>query len=158
MSDEVITTYLQDHHMGSSAGTSLFDRVAANHSDPEIAEAVKRIGAQTDEDQKELEQIMEAFDVSPAVIKALPAKIGEFASRFKPDERFGERSPLKDFMELEMLVGAVYMKSLSWRALMELDDPRIDKAQVTRLYERAIAQRDELEAMRMSQVHKLLED
>ncbi|NLT30548.1 MAG: DUF892 family protein [Propionibacterium sp.] len=153
-----LTTYLKDHHAGSAAGTDLFERVAENHSDPEVRTRVARIAGEIAEDQAALQRILDNFDSEPSGLKDLPAKIGEKIARLKPNKEFTERSPLSDVLEMEMLVIAVHGKSLGWAMLAQLDDPRIDQAEINRLYDRARAQLDELEALRLSQATKLLQE
>ena len=43
-------------------------------------------------------------------------------------------------------------------ALLELDDPRLDRAQLQRLSDRAESQRQELDHLRLTQVHKLRQE
>lgn len=156
MADAVITTYLQDHHAGSVAGVRAFEHVASEHADAEVREAVGRIAEEVRQDQDGLERIMETFGVSPSLVKEGPAYVAERLARLKPNDRIGERSPLTDVEELEQLVLAVYGKSLGWRLLLQLDDERLDRAELEELHRRAIEQRDELERLRLVQAEKLL--
>lgn len=153
---ELLTTYLQDHHAGASGGMDAFDRVAQGHSDPEVRAAVARIGADVAEDEKALEDLMAVVGASTSTLKDLATAVGEKVSRLKPNERVAERSPLSDLVELEALVDAVHAKGLMWKALSTLDDPRLNRVQMQELSQRADAQRDELEALRLTQAHKLL--
>ena len=154
---KLIATYLQDHHAGSAAGLDAFARVAEGHSDAEVREAVGRIGEEAAADQKALEAVMQSFDTSPALLKDLPAKIAEKLARLKPNQRLTERSPLSDVLEVEALVDAVHAKSLGWTVLLQLDDDRLDKAQLQGLLKRAEDQTDELRRLLQSQAAKLLQ-
>ncbi|MDO5499216.1 MAG: hypothetical protein Q4F67_05995 [Propionibacteriaceae bacterium] len=153
----VITTYLQDHHAGSAAGTDAFRRVAESHGDPAVRAAVGRIADAVEADQRALEQIMATFDTKPSLVKDLPAKAGEKVARLKPNERLTERSPLSDVLELEALVLAVTGKALGWELLLQVEDRRLDHDQLALLLERAQAQRAQLEELRLSQAGKLLQ-
>lgn len=155
---QLIQTYLQDHRAGSVAGVDAFQRVAENHGDPEVRQAVARIAREVEADQDAHERIMAALGAEPSPLKDIPAKIGEKVARLKLNDRLTERSPLSDVLELEILVMAVHGKLLGWRILAELDDPRLDRAELETLAERARAQHDELERLRLTQAPKLLLD
>ena len=101
---------------------------------------------------------MAAVGAQSSALKDIPAKIGEKVARLKPNERITKRSPLSDVLELEVLVMAVHGKWLGWRMLVELDDPRLDRADLERLADRAWAQHEELDRLRLSQAAKLLQD
>lgn len=154
----LIETYLQDHHAGSAAGVDAFQRIAKGHSDPAVREAVTRIAVEVEADQAALESIMAAFRVKPSLLKDVPARVAEKVGRLKPNQRIVRRSPLSDVVELEGLVMAVHGKSLGWRILRELADPRLDKTQLADLHARALAQLEELEALRLGQSAKLLSE
>lgn len=151
----MIKTYLRDHHAGSAAGVDLFRRVAKSHGDPEVRQAVARIGDDVVSDQRDLERLMRTFGARPAKLKDLIGKVGEKLARLKLNRRLFQRSPLSDVLELEMLVIAVHGKSLGWNLLRQIDDPRLNKEKLDRLFDRARAQEDALEQLRQSQVAKL---
>ena len=155
---QLITTYLQDHRAGSVAGVDAFRRVAEGHGDPEVRTAVARIAEEVEADQADHERIMAAVGAQSSALKDIPAKIGEKVARLKPNERITKRSPLSDVLELEVLVVAVHGKWLGWRMLVELDDPRLDRADLERLADRAWTQHEELDRLRLSQAAKLLQD
>ncbi|GAA1392285.1 hypothetical protein [Luteococcus peritonei] len=152
---ELVTTYLQDHHAGSSAGVEGFERVAEQHGDPEVRAAVARLAQQIREDQDSLQQIMDTVGASSSTIKDVAGWVGEKVARLKPNERIAERSPLSDVLELEALVMAVHAKGLLWKGLLAVDDERLDAGQLQRLADRADAQREELDRLRLGQIHKL---
>lgn len=154
----LITTYLRDHHMGSAAGVDGFNRVAEEHTDPEVRAALPAIAAEIEEDQEALQKLLEAFDSSPNIVKDTLGKVAEKAARLKPNQRILKRSPLADVLELEALVDAVYAKSKGWQLLMEVDDPRLDRDELQRLYDRAVAQGEELQRLWLKQAPKLLLD
>lgn len=152
---ELLTTYLQDHHAGSAGGVAAFERVAEGHGDEAVRAAVGRLAGQIREDQASLETIMDAVGARASALKDAATSLGEKVARLKPNERLASRSPLSDVVELEALVMAVHAKGLLWRALVELDDSRLDRADLHRLVERADAQRAELEELRLTQLGKL---
>lgn len=154
----VLTTYLQDHHAGSAAGVDVFERVAQDHGDPHVRSAVASLAEQVRADQDSLEAIMRSVGASASTVKDLGARVGEKAARLKPNERLAARSPLSDVIELETLMLAVHGKALGFRALLDLDDARLDRAELERLIARADAQEAELSDLRRSQLAKLRDE
>lgn len=149
MATEMLHTYMQDHHAGAAAGIDLFRRVAEHHSDPHVREVVSRIGDETVEDVKALEELMTLAGASPSLLKDLPAKASEKLGQIKPNRRFAERSPLSDLVELEALTLAVTGKTLGFKALLDIDDPRLPRPTLEKLVERAEQHGRELEKLRL---------
>jgi hypothetical protein len=149
MATEMLHTYMQDHHAGAAAGIDLFRRVAENHDDPEISRVVARIGDETVEDLKNLEELMSLAGTSPSVLKDLPAKAAEKFGQLKPNRRATERSPLSDLVELESLTLAVTGKTMGFRALLDIGDPRLPRPTLEKLVERAEEHDRQLEELRL---------
>lgn len=158
MATEMLHTYLQDHHAGAAAGVDLFRRVAENHEDPHISRVVAGLGDQSEEDMRTLEELMKLADTGPALTKDLPARAAETLGRFKPNQRVAERSPLSDLMELEALTLAVTGKELGWRALISIGDPRLPRATLEVLTDRAREQGEQLEDLRLECTDALREE
>ncbi len=140
---------MQDHHAGAAAGIDLFRRVAEDHSDPHVREVVARIGDETVDDLRSLEELMTLAGTSPSLLKDLPAKAAEKFGQLKPNRRLAERSPLSDLVELEALTLAVTGKTLGFRALLEIGDPRLPTPTLESLVARAEQHRTELEELRL---------
>ncbi|MFZ2260497.1 MAG: hypothetical protein WAV52_07120 [Luteococcus japonicus] len=153
---QLITTYLQDHLAGSTAGIESFDRVAEGHSDEAVRSVVAALADEIRADKASLEGIMERIGAKPSTVKNAGAWLGEKAGRLKPNERLAQRSPLSDLVELEMLVTAVHGKGLLWKGLVQLNDQRLDLAELEELARRADHQEATLEELRRSQLGKLL--
>ncbi|MBB1010746.1 hypothetical protein G6014_00305 [Dietzia kunjamensis] len=158
MATEMLHTYMQDHHAGAAAGIDLFRRVAEHHSDPHVREVVSRIGDETVEDVKALEELMTLAGASPSLLKDLPAKASEKLGQLKPNRRFAERSPLSDLVELEALTLAVTGKKMGFRALLELGDPRLPTPTLENLFERAEQHARVLEELRVGCTAALREE
>lgn len=149
MATEMLHTYMQDHHAGAAAGIDLFRRVAEDHEDPETREIVARIGDETVDDLKILEELMTLVGTSPSMLKDLPAKAAEKFGQLKPNRRAAERSPLSDLVELEALTLAVTGKTLGFKALLDIDHPRLPRPTLEKLVERAEQHGRELEKLRL---------
>lgn len=149
MATEMLHTYMQDHHAGAAAGIDLFRRVAEDHSDLHVREVVSRIGDETVDDVKALEELMTLAGASPSLLKDLPAKASEKLGQLKPNRRAAERSPLSNLVELEALTLAVTGKKMGFRAMLEIDDPRLPTPTLQNLFERAERHARELEELRV---------
>ena len=149
MATEMLHTYMQDHPAGAAAGIDLLRRVAEDHEDPTIREVVSRIGDETVEDLKSLEELMTLVGTSPSTLKDLPARAAEKLGQLKPNRRVAERSPLSDLVELEALTLAVTGKMLGFRALLDIADPRLPRPTLENLVERAEEHGRELEKLRL---------
>ena len=149
MATEMLHTYMQDHHAGAAAGIDLFRRVAEDHNDPHVREVVGRIGDETVEDLKALEELMTLAGTSPSLRKDLPAKASEKLGQLKPNRRIADRSPLSDLVELEALTLAVTGKKMGFRALLEIEDPRLPTPTLQNLFDRAERHARELEELRV---------
>ncbi|WP_203569089.1 DUF892 family protein [Aestuariimicrobium ganziense] len=154
----LLGTYLQDHHAAASAGVDAFRRVAANHSRADVRARLEAMADQIAQDKESLEQIMELVDANRSVLKDTAARIAEKASRLKPNNRIVQRSPLSDYLELEALTGAVHMKSLLWKALLELGNPRLDALMLQQLLDRAHEQQRQLDELRAGSARVLAGD
>ena len=149
MATEMLHTYLQDHHAGAAACVDLFRRVAESHDDAHVREVVSRLGDQTEEDKRSLEDLMTLVGTSPSTLKDLPARAAEKVGQLKPNQRLAERSPLSDLLELEALTLAVTGKELGWKSLIDIADPRLPRATLEELATRAREQGEELEKLRL---------
>lgn len=147
---ELLHTYLQDHHAGAVSGVALFQRVAQGHSRPEVREAVGRVAGEVEQDKAVLEDLMSKVGARPSLVKDGSARVAEVAGQLKPNQRLRERSPLSDLLELEALTGAVLMKLLGWKTLLELNDPRMPRAMLEELRARAESQAAELDRLHLA--------
>lgn len=157
MATELLHTYMQDHHAGAAAGVDLFRRVAKDHEDPEIRAVVSRIGDETEEDLRNLEELMTLVGTAPSALKDLPARAAEKLGQLKPNQRFAQRSPLSDLLEVEALTIAVRGKELGFKAMLDIDDPRLPRPTLEALVERAVEHGRQLEELRLTCTHVLKE-
>ncbi|MFN3600165.1 MAG: hypothetical protein ACK4UY_02100 [Dietzia sp.] len=157
MATELLHTYMQDHHAGAAAGVDLFRRVAKDHEDPEIRAVVSRIGDETEEDLRNLEELMTLVGTSPSALKDLPARAAEKLGQLKPNQRFAQRSPLSDLLEVEALTIAVRGKELGFKAMLDIGDPRLPRPTLEALVERAVEHGRQLEKLRLTCTHALKE-
>ncbi|MCW2725833.1 MAG: hypothetical protein JWN35_2754 [Frankiales bacterium] len=142
--------YLNDHLAGSTTGLELFRRAAASHRGTPAGQVLDRLTPEVEEDREQLLRIMRTLDVPVRQYKVAAGWAMEKVGRLKLNGRLLSRSPLSSVVELEALYLGVQGKGAGWRLLRVMDDPRLDPAQLDRLIDRAAAQADALEELRLS--------
>lgn len=152
-----LSIYLQDHYAGAVAGSSLFHRVAGSHRNPRVKQVVAELAIQVDGDRHDMDAIMASLTVRHSRTKESLAWAAERFARFKPNGAIFRRSPLTDVVELEALSLAVQGKALGLKTLLNLaeTEPRLDADQVQLLLDRARAQQDRLEELRLRHVSEV---
>lgn len=140
--------YLNDHLLGATAGVELARRMADTQHDAELA----RLAAEVDEDRAALLRIMDRLGVAANPVKLLTGWIGEKLGRLKGNGRLWSRSPLSSLLEQEAMSLGVEGKMAGWRSLRVLaeHDERLSIDELDRLIERAQAQRESLEGLRLA--------
>jgi hypothetical protein len=152
MSNKFLSIYLNDHLAGAAAGTELAKRTAASNRGTEFSEPLERIAVAIDEDKATLEEIMSALGIQKNPFKESAGWIAEKAGRLKLNGQLRGYSPLSRVIELEALLSGVAAKLAAWEVLHGLADtqPQLDADLLAGLIKRAMAQRDELDALRLS--------
>ena len=152
MSNKYLSIYLNDHLAGAAAGTELAKRTASSNRGTEFSEPLERIATAIDEDKASLEEIMSALGIQKNPFKESAGWIAEKAGRLKLNGQLRGYSPLSRVIELEALVSGVTAKLAAWEVLDGLteNEPQLNGELVAGLIKRAMAQRDELDALRLS--------
>lgn len=145
---ELLRTYLQDHHAGSTVGVELARRAAGANQDTEFGEPLARIADEIAEDRESLERLMERLGVKPHPVKDAGGWVAEKLGRLKPNNRLLGYSPLSRVLELEGLLIGVTGKLALWEALRDSLGESLDGIDLAALGDRAQDQRARLEDMR----------
>ena len=143
-----LATYLNDHLAGATTGRELAKRTLSNNRGTQFEPTLEWLVEQIVEDREALLEIMRAVDAPEDHLKKLGAFALERLGRLKPNNSVFSYSPLSRLVEFEGLVLGVTGKLAGWRSLQQLDDPRLAAADLERLAERAIEQRERLEEQR----------
>src|SRR3954469_22583233 len=143
-----LATYLNDHLAGATIGRELAKRARSNNRGTEFEATLEWLVEQIVEDREALLGIMRAVGAPEDHLKKLAAFAVERAGRLKPNNSLFSYSPLSRLVELEGLVLGVTGKLGGWRALQQLDDPRLADFDLEELAQRAIEQRDRVEEQR----------
>lgn len=147
MSD-LLKTYLQDHHAGSTMGLELARRTAGANEDTEYGPELARIADEIGADREVLEQVMERLEVKPSRLKDAGGWTAEKLGRLKPNNRLASYSPLSRVLELEGLLIGVTGKQALWEALRTVLGDSLDGVSFAELADRAADQRSRLDALR----------
>ena len=145
---ELLRTYLQDHHAGSTVGVELARRAAGANQDTEFGKPLARIADEIAEDRESLERLMERLGVKPHPVKDAGGWVAEKLGRLKPNNRLLGYSPLSRVLELEGLLIGVTGKLALWEALRDSLGESLDGVDLVALGDRAQDQRARLEDMR----------
>ena len=145
---ELLRTYLQDHHAGSTVGVELARRAAGANQDTEFGEPLARIADEIAEDRESLERLMERLGVKPHPVKDAGGWVAEKLGRLKPNNRLLGYSPLSRVLELEGLLIGVTGTLALWEALRDSLGESLDGVDLVALGDRAQDQRARLEDMR----------
>jgi len=144
-----LTTYLNDHLGGSTAGLELAKRTRANNEGTEFEPSLARIASEIEEDREALIAMIQALGARPDPIKRAVGWAGEKLARAKPNGALIGYSPLSRLIEFEGLMLGVSGKLALWRALADAAPPALRSFPYDELIARAEAQRAELERCRI---------
>jgi hypothetical protein len=156
-STELLGIYLNDHLAGATAGAELARRIADTHRDTVAGPALRRCADEIATDRFTLISLMTSLDVPVRRYKIGLGWMAEKLGRFKLNGRVTERSPSTSITELETLRLGVEGKACVWQVLRDLadHDARLDADQLDALIERARAQVDLLEDLRIRAAEKV---
>jgi hypothetical protein len=146
---DYIGTYLNDHLAGSTVGQELSKRAADENRGTPLGTFLEKLHQEIVEDRRALLEVMDALDVGEDHLKTVFARVGERIGRLKPNGSLLSYSPLSRVVELEGLTLGVTGKAGLWRALMLLDDPRLEPFDFAALERRAKRQQNRLEKERI---------
>ena len=141
--------YLTDHMAGATAGLELFQRAARAQRDTPQGAELAALCEEVEQDRVALVGVLRALDVRVPTYKVVGGWLLERVGRLKANGRVVRRSPLSDLVELEALRLGVEGKACLWRALLQVPDDRLDRAELERLLERAEQQAAALERLRL---------
>jgi len=145
-----LSTYLNDHLAGSTAGVNLARRAAESNEGMSYGPVLATLAAEIQEDRQSLLDVMERLSVGQDRLKLALAWGAEKAGRLKLNGELRGYSPLSRLEELEALSLGVEGKLGLWRTLQRTrgSDPRLSGVDLDELVRRARSQRRRLENQR----------
>jgi hypothetical protein len=150
MNQKLLRIYMQDHYAAATAGAELARRTSGSNEGTAFGAPLARIAAEIDEDRDALEAMMRALGFGGDRVKNAALWAGEKIGRLKPNGRLTGYSPLSRMVELEGLTAGVAGKRALWCTLSNVaaSEPRLDRARLSALIERADAQLAVLDDLR----------
>jgi hypothetical protein len=154
----LLAIYLNDHLAGSAVGLELVRRARAANGQSEYGTFLARLTEEIEADRDALLDIMRSLGVHRDRAKEAAGWVAEKLGRLKLNGQLTGYSPLSRLVELEALLLGVTGKLAGWRALALVadDEPRLERARLERLAERAERQRAELEHHRQAAIREAL--
>jgi hypothetical protein len=142
--DRYLPIYLNDHLAGATLGVEVARRALRANGDGELGDFLRWLVPQLVEDRAALVAILREHG-RQSLPKLAAAWAAEKVGRLKPNGHLTTYSPLSRLVELEGLRSGIEAKSALWHAL-----DAAGVADVRRLIERAVEQRDRLEPHRLA--------
>ena len=155
----LLATYLNDHLAGSTAGRDLARRLASSNRGSDFyGPATEQLADEIGEDREALLEIMRSLDVGVDHVKVAGGWTVEKLGRLKLNGRLFSYSPLSRLVELEAITLGVRGKLAMWEALAAVlaGDERLARVDLE-LAERAVAQLETLERLRLAAAGEALE-
>jgi hypothetical protein len=145
-----LSTYLNDHLAGATAGLDLARRTASSNEGTPYGRTLAEIADEIAADREALEEVMARLSISRDRVKVIGGWAAEKLGRLKLNGSLLSYSPLSRLLEIEGLSLGVEGKLLLWTSLKVTyaDDPRLRGFDLEALIERARSQRRRLERQR----------
>lgn len=117
---ELLQLYLSDHLTGSAAGLSRIRQMAENYAGSPMAETLRQIAHEIDDEKDRLERLIETLGLRPLRHRQALAWTAEKLGRLKLNGRVLTTSPMTPLLELELMRSAVIGKLGLWETLTEI--------------------------------------
>ena len=150
VNEKRLRIYLQDHLAGATAGLELARRTRGANEGTGYGPPLAKVADEIDADRRHLQGIIEELGFGGDRLKNVAAWGLEKVGRLKLNGQLTGYSPLSRLVELEGLLTGITGKRGLWVALLELTpaEPRLDRALLERLRDRAEAQLETVEELR----------
>ncbi|MBA2740943.1 MAG: hypothetical protein H0U46_02915 [Actinobacteria bacterium] len=150
--DRLLAIYLNDHLGGSAVAIQRCRYSAERSRGSALGEFLLRLSRDIEEDRETLLRVLGCIGAKPSSAKQAIGRIAERLGRLKPNGQLTGVSPLTPLVELEFLSLGVEGKCRLWVGLRELGDSRLAEFDFDALAERAVEQREGIEAQRLAAV------
>ncbi len=125
--NELLATYLNDHHAGASGARDLVAKSATNNEGTPLGAFLSALRTAFEEDIAALEDVMARLGIAQAKIKQAAGKVAEKLTRLKLHEKVVGDAGLSQLMELETLAVGITGKIALWQTMAEVasTEPRL---------------------------------
>jgi hypothetical protein len=151
MSKQDLTIYLNDHLAGSVGALELVDHLIETYRGKPLEQFFKDLRDEIDADQGTLEKLIETLGAKESAMRKAGAWVAEKLSRAKIRLSDSQEGQMGLLHALEGLVLGITGKRGLWDALAAAAEtmPELRELDYARLENRAIEQRDRIEAKRL---------
>jgi hypothetical protein len=151
MSKQDLTIYLNDHLAGSVGALELVDHLIETYRGKPLEQFFKDLRDEIDADQSTLEKLIETLGAKESAMRKAGAWVAEKLSRAKIRLSDSQEGQMGLLHALEGLVLGITGKRGLWDALAAAAEtmPELRELDYARLENRAIEQRDRIEAKRL---------
>ena len=151
MSKQDLTIYLNDHLAGSVGALELVDHLIETYKGKPLEQFFKDLRDEIDADQSTLEKLIETLGAKESAMRKAGAWVAEKLSRAKIRLSDSQEGQMGLLHALEGLVLGITGKRGLWDALAAAAEtmPELRELDYARLENRAIEQRDRIEAKRL---------
>ncbi|MGH8944610.1 MAG: hypothetical protein ACRDVL_00480 [Acidimicrobiia bacterium] len=142
MSNEAVSSYLNDHWAGVGAGLLVARRLARNNKSTVWAERLAWLADQMASDEQTLAAVREALQVDEGGLKRAGARAVERVSAWKPKGKLLGYTPMSRLLDTESTITSVIGKQSLWAGLggALTRDPRLIPFDFASLEQRALEQ------------------
>ncbi|HET9121775.1 MAG TPA: hypothetical protein VFN72_14695 [Solirubrobacterales bacterium] len=158
MNAKLLGIYLNDHLAGSVVGGRLAQRIVQQNEGNDYGNGIAGIAREIEQDKATLQQLMDRLGVEQQRARMAMAWVTEKAMRLKPNGSLFGYSPLSRVMELETLTMGITGKLELWRSMEAVENGGITGFDFARLAQRAEAQRDVVEDLRVRAAREALSE
>lgn len=158
MADKAMSTYLNDHLAGATAGADLAEQIRDRHQGTPLGDVMTPLAADVESDRKALMELMNRIGAQPNPVKQATGWVAEKVSRVKFSGALSGNPDQGAFMALESLALGVEGKASLWRSLKMVADkyPALATTNLDELLERAEAQKAILDREQLTLGEKVL--
>lgn len=151
MTDEHISTYLNDHLAGSVVAVELMENLESVYAGTWVSDFIAELRVDVEADREELRVLMERLEVSESTSRKASAWLTEKFTQLKLRLDDPTHGDLRLFESLEALSLGIEGKKSLWLALAAAAEisPFLRIADYDRLKQRAEEQRSRLETKRL---------
>ncbi len=151
MSNENLTTYLNDHYAGSVGALELVDHLIETFEGKPLEQFLKNLREEINQDQGTLEALIKKIGSDESAVKKAGAWVAEKFSRAKIRVSNSAEDQMGFYYALEGLVLGITGKKRLWCALEAASEniPSLRALDYARLKKRAQEQCDRVEAKRL---------
>jgi hypothetical protein len=158
VNEKLLGIYLNDHLAGSVVGGRLAQRIVQQNEGNDYGNGIAGIAREIEQDKATLQQLMDRLGVEQQRARMAMAWVTEKAMRLKPNGSLFGYSPLSRVMELETLTMGITGKLELWRSMEAVENGGITGFDFARLAQRAEAQRDVVEDLRVRAAREALSE